>query len=259
MTAVDEKIINDYNQALSSAFLFENDWYSLAYRCSGCYNNIDRQQLALDVCSDLMMLAADKLKSRIADITDKSQMIKFFSKCAKLTALRLMKKESFELPSILHGKTRCRNTSEDYISAKDSKVESEFYHGGTLSDLQFIISNKSELASDLVTNKYRLAHYILENFRDNFDFCYTSIARELGLSRSTVEAAMQVLRHAVMELDPAFALIDEKSRAARIRRKLELAKQKPEQEETGDYDPYNYLSEIADYEHDCIGVGDDEL
>lgn len=254
MSAVLSGIKNDYNQALSSAFVFENDWYSLAYRCSGCYSNMDREQLALDVCSDLMMLATDKLKSRILDITDKSQMIKFFSKCAKLTALKLMKKESFFLPSVLHGESRCQNVGEDYISAKDVKAQSEFDYGATIADLEFVISNKSETVSSLVTNKYSLAHYILENFRDNFDFCYTSLARELGLSRSTIESAMQVLRQTVMKLDPAFALIDEKSRAKRIRNKIQLSEQIDQEE----YDPYNYLSELADHKHDCIGV-DDEL
>lgn len=259
MNALFTSIINDYNQALSAAFLFEHDWYSLAYRCSGCYKTIDRYQLALDVCSDLMMLAADKLRSRIADITDKSQMIKFFSKCAKLTALRLMNKESFYLPSTMKGEKKCRNVGEEYIAAKDVKAQSELDHGATVADLEYVISNKSESASRLVTNKYQLAHYILENFRDNFDFCYTSLARDLNLSRSTIEAAMQVLRQVVMKLDPAFAMIDEKSRANRIRRKIEMSQQKPEQEERDNYDPYDYLSELADHQHDCIGVDDDEL
>lgn len=212
MTAVDEKIINDYNQALSSAFIFENDWYSLAYRCSWCYNIIDRQQLALDVCSDLMMLAADKLKSRIADITDKSQMIKFFSKCAKLTALRLTRSQAMFLPTINKGKSRIAGTLEEYVDVADNKTAAETKHSGTLEDVEFIITNKKKKASDVVINKYQLAQHILNNFRENFDFCYTNLAKDLGLSRSTIDSAMQVLRHTVIKIEPAFALIHERHR-----------------------------------------------
>lgn len=265
MIAVEQDIINNYNKELSSAFKFDHDWYHLAYRCSGCHGGINRHYLALDVCSDLMMLAAGKLKHKILDITDINQMIKFFCKCAKLTALKLINVQSMFLPSVIRGRNKVTNSHDDNSVIKDIKSEQAIHHETTLNDLEFIITNNSNAASDLVTNKYKLAHYIVENFRDNFDFCYTSLAKDLGLSRSTVEAAMQVLRQEIMELDPSFAFINEKSRAERIRRKTELVNQRRqeqkriEEEEKENYDPYNYMAEMADYELDCMRCGDYEL
>jgi len=223
-----EYLIKDYNDKLSTVYKFENDWYSLVYRCCGCHSSINRKDLSLDVCSELILLGTGKLKNTVADITKKSEMIKYLSKCAKYSALKLMTSQSFFLPSISRHEKKVRNSNVDNVTVSDEKEKSRLQHGETLKDLEFIISNKAKEFKGAATNKYKLAYHIISRIKEDYNFPYTSLANNLGVCRSTVEAAMTEVRSAIVKLDSNFFRIQDNVRSERIRRKVELAKMREE-------------------------------
>ena len=83
MKVANNSAIKEYNELLSGAFRFEDEWHSYVLRC--CPNRPqDRESLALDVCSNLLMLARGKLSEKISVIPSHDEMIKYFCTWATL-------------------------------------------------------------------------------------------------------------------------------------------------------------------------------
>jgi hypothetical protein len=215
-----------YNEGLTAAFRFENDWYALASRCCYSYYKQDHDDLTRDVCSDLIILAHGKLRDKIAQIPDLGQMIKYFSKCAKLLSYRINDEKITYLPTINKHQRKCRNKQEYIDEPAEFKFLKSTDYGTLLADVDQLLAVKESRSSGLVTNKFALARLILRNLNEDYEFKYTTIYGTLG--RSTIEAAMNELRSMICQLDPAFDHEYQKIKADRIKRRVARSKERHE-------------------------------
>jgi predicted DNA-binding protein YlxM (UPF0122 family) len=217
MKVANNSAIKEYNELLSGAFRFEDEWHSYVLRC--CPNrHQDRESLALDVCSNLLMLARGKLSEKISVIPSHDEMIKYFCTCAKYTCLRVMKEQRPTYLSVIGLK---------YATPQFGQYQFEF-NELPVKDHQIteVIDAKSKTCNGAVTNKYELAKMLMEAAQQDYDFSFSSISESINVSRSTLDNAMVELRNEIKRAAPEYKLYEARVKAYRIKQKIKKARLK---------------------------------
>ena len=237
MKVANNSAIKEYNELLSGAFRFEDEWHSYVLRC--CPNrHQDRESLALDVCSNLLMLARGKLSEKISVIPSHDEMIKYFCTCAKYTCLRVMKEQRSTYLSTVslkyHGSRKFGQYvfQFDELPVRDHHI-TEVYYKDVLNHIFEVIDAKSKTCNGAVTNKYELAKMLMEAAQQDYDFSCYSISESINVSRSTLDNAMVELRNEIKRAVPEYKLYEERVKAYRIKQKIKKARLKARLREAG--------------------------
>jgi predicted DNA-binding protein YlxM (UPF0122 family) len=229
MKVANNSAIKEYNELLSGAFRFEDEWHSYVLRC--CPNrHQDRESLALDVCSNLLMLARGKLSEKISVIPSHDEMIKYFCTCAKYTCLRVMKEQRPTYLSVIGLKYATPQFGQyqfefNELPVKDHQT-TEVYYKDVLNHIFEIIDAKSKTCNGAVTNKYELAKMLMEAAQQDYDFSFSSISESINVSRSTLDNAMVELRNEIKRAAPEYKLYEARVKAYRIKQKIKKARLK---------------------------------